>query len=291
MHLTNRILFLFALAGFFACSPKRLAYRPSVGAPVAKAGYELVWHDEFNTNGRPDSANWQYEHGFVRNNELQWYQQDNAHTQGGVLVIEGRREQVRNHRYERDSEDWRRSRAFADYTSASINTRGSQQFRYGLIEVRARIDTTLGMWPAIWTLGVSERWPANGEVDIMEYYRVNEKGTILANAAWANERMNAVWDDAKIPITYFTDKDPDWPRKFHTWKMDWTENYIRLYLDEELLNEIDLTKTHNADGYNPFRQPHYLLLNLAIGSNGGDPSETSFPRRYEVDYVRVFQKK
>lgn len=73
--------------------------------------------------------------------------------------------------------------------------------------------------------------------------------------------------------------------------MDWTKEYIRLYLDDKLLNEVDLTQTINPDGTNPFHQPHYILLNLAIGSNGGSPKSTTFPKKYEVDYVRVFQKK
>jgi hypothetical protein len=72
--------------------------------------------------------------------------------------------------------------------------------------------------------------------------------------------------------------------------MDWTESYIRLYLDDEILNAIDLSKTFNPDGFNPFHQPHYILLNLALGANGGDPAATVFPRKYEVDYVRVYQK-
>ncbi len=72
--------------------------------------------------------------------------------------------------------------------------------------------------------------------------------------------------------------------------MHWTEDYIHMYLDEEMLKEIDLSKTFNPDGFNPFHQPHYILLNLAIGSNGGDASETEFPRTFEVDYVRVYQK-
>ena len=73
--------------------------------------------------------------------------------------------------------------------------------------------------------------------------------------------------------------------------MDWTSESIKLYLDGELLNEIELNKTQNPDGFNGFQQPHYLLLNLAIGSNGGDPSNTKFPREYLIDYVRIFQRK
>lgn len=255
-------------------------------------GYELVWHEEFNEGEKPDSSHWSYEHGFVRNRELQWYQPDNARIEGGRLVIEGRRERVENEFYDSTSTDWRRNRRYAEYTSSSINTRGKKTFQYGIFEVRARIDTAKGMWPAIWALGThpDRGWPDNGEIDIMEFYRIEGEPTILANAAWADENHDSVWDDEKVPFTHFLEKDPDWPEKYHIWKMDWTGEYIRLYLDGELLNEIDLNKTLNADGFNPFHQPHYLLLNLALGSNGDDPSDTQFPRQYEVDYVRVYQK-
>lgn len=75
------------------------------------------------------------------------------------------------------------------------------------------------MWPAIWTLGISKGWPANGEVDIMEYYLVNEEPSILANAAWAHKEQRAAWDSEIIPFSDFLEKDPEWPAKFHIWKM------------------------------------------------------------------------
>lgn len=257
-----------------------------------KEGYELVWQDEFEEGTKPDTTNWSYEQGFVRNEELQWYQKDNATIEDGLLIIEGRREQVPNPSYDGSGTSWRESRQHAEYTSSSINTRNKQTFQYGLFEIRARIDTASGMWPAIWTLGTHpERgWPANGEIDIMEFYKVDGEQTILANAAWANESNQPVWDERKVPFSEFLDKDPQWTEKFHIWKMDWTENYIKLYLDDELINEVDLSTSVNPDGFNPFHQPHYILLNLAIGSNGGDPSNTEFPKRYEVDYVRVYQQ-
>lgn len=281
----------FAFAVLLACSNKQLAYKPLASSPEVPDGYQLLWNDEFDKNGKPDSISWSYERGLVRNNELQWYQEENANVVDGVLVIEGKRERVENSIYEKESKDWRRNTPFAEYTSASINTNRKRTFRYGLVEVRARIDTSIGIWPAIWTLGETKGWPANGEIDIMEYYRINDTASILANAAWADARRRAVWDGASLPLTHFLKKDPEWPQKFHVWKMDWTHDYIRLYLDDELLNEVDLSKTLNSDGFNPFHQPHYILLNLAIGSNGGDPSDTTFPRKYEVDYVRVYQKK
>ncbi|MDR8393990.1 glycoside hydrolase family 16 protein [Aliifodinibius sp. S!AR15-10] len=275
-----------------ACSQDEQSPYETDNSPDQIEGYELVWHDEFNQGQKPDPSNWSYEYGFVRNQELQWYQQDNARIEDGRLVIEGRREQVKNEFYDSTSTEWREERRFAEYTSSSINTRGNQAFQYGLVEVRARIDTARGMWPAIWMLGTHpERgWPANGEIDIMEYYRIEGEPHILANAAWSDGDYSPIWDDAKIPFEKFLEKDPEWPEKYHIWKMDWTEDYIKLYLDGELLNEIDLSETLNPDGFNPFHQPHYILLNLALGSNGGDPSDTSFPKQYEVDYVRVYQK-
>jgi beta-glucanase (GH16 family) len=277
------------LVQLIACSTQNILGRNN-GLSDPPEGYTIVWQDEFDISGNPNIRFWSYENGLVRNNELQYYRPENAHVKDGTLVIEGKRERVRNEDYEADHQDWRKNSEFAEYTSASIHTRGKKSFQYGIFEIRAKIDTALGLWPAIWTLGISKPWPANGEIDIMEYYRVNDQGTLLANAAWASKEKRAEWDEAKIPLSSFLAKDPDWLNKFHIWKMDWTEDYIRLYLDGKLLNEVDLKETTNPDGFNPFHQPHYILLNLAIGSNGGDPSATSFPKRYEVDYVRVYQR-
>ncbi len=255
--------------------------------------WELVWADEFNKPGKPDPANWKFEHGFVRNEEYQWYQADNAFCENGVLVIEGRKEQIKNPNYDPTSNDWRKKREFAEYSAASMVTEGLRQFQYGRFEIRARIDTSMGLWPAIWTLGISGEWPSNGEIDLMESYPINKVHHILANvASGTNKRFSAKWDSQKTPLSHFLAKDPEWPNKFHTWRMDWDENAIKLYLDDELLNETSLSETVNPDGKNPFKQPHYILLNLAIGGqNGGDPTKTKFPTRYEVDYVRVYQKK
>jgi beta-galactosidase len=257
--------------------------------------YELVWNDEFDNEGKPNPEFWSYENGFVRNEELQWYQADNANCHNGILTIEGRKETIVNPRYNADSRDWKQNRSHADYTAASIKTNGKKEFLYGRFEVRAKIPLASGSWPAIWTLGNSMPWPSCGEIDIMEYYRVNGVPHILANAAWGGDRaFNAVWDTQKIPFSHFTEKDKDWGDKFHTWRMDWDEEAIRLYLDDELLNETLLRDTYNGAGgnySNPFRQPHYILLNLALGGqNGGQPDTTAFPMKYEIDYVRVYQK-
>jgi beta-glucanase (GH16 family) len=158
--------------------------------------------------------------------------------------------------------------------------------------IRARIDTACGSWPAIWTLGISGGWPSGGEIDIMEFYRIEGIPTILANFAWGtSDHEVAKWDDLKKPLADFTANDPIWTRKFHVWRMDWNKDSISLFLDDLLLNTVLLNQTSNPDGFNPFLQPHYFLLNLAIGANGGDPAKTKSPIKYEVDYVRVYQNR
>jgi len=257
-------------------------------AEQSPGGYRLVWADEFDEDGRPDPVKWTYETGLVRNREAQWYQPENARCENGLLVIEGRRKRKPNPDYNPDSENWKENREYSEYTSASMTTRGMHAWKYGRFEMRGRIDTRAGLWPAFWSMGIEGEWPSNGEIDIMEYYR----GMLLANAAWGTEkRWTPEWDIIRKPITEFN--DPDWSAKFHVWRMDWDAESIKLYVDDLLLNTIDLKETFNRDqeGRNPFRQPHYILLNLAIGGTvGGDPSNTEFPAKLEVDYVRIYQR-
>ncbi len=250
--------------------------------------YKLVWADEFDRSGVPDPNKWTYEKGFVRNRELQWYQPENARCESGMLIIEARRERKQNPGYKPGGENRAGGREYAEYTSASVTTRGLHSWKYGRFEMRARIDTRAGLWPAFWTLGVQGRWPQCGEIDIMEYYR----DQLLANVAWGSKQpWQAKWNDSKKPLSEFA--DPNWSRKFHVWRMDWDEKSINLFVDGLLLNSTDLKNTVNADseGTNPFHQPHYIILNLAVGgTSGGDPSATEFPARFEVDYVRVYQR-
>ena len=265
-------------------------------APQHSDDYKLVWHDEFDHDGAPNPAIWKHEQGFVRNHEDQWYEPEAATCQDGVLRITARRVSRPNPHYAADSNDWRTNRDSVRYTSASINTHGTWEFQYGRIEVRAKIPTASGAWPAIWTLGTDMPWPSCGEIDMMEYYQVNGQPHILANAAWGSDRpYEAVWDSSRTPFTHFTDRNPHWADQFHVWRMDWDEKAIRLYLDDELLNEILLKDTYNGQLAGPhtngFMQPHYILLNLALGGdNGGPIDDTALPLVYEVDYVRMYQK-
>ena len=264
---------------------------------LAQTEWKLIWSEEFDTDGAYNPEVWEPERGFVRNHEDQWYQGENAYQLDGHLVIEARKEEGKpNPMYRPEGRrDWRSEREQIGYTSASLTTRRSFDFLYGRLEVRAKIPTAGGSWPAIWLLGKGMPWPSCGEIDVMEYYRINGVPHILANAAWGNDRPNsAVWNSKKIPFSHFTDQDADWASKFHLWRMDWTPDAIRIYLDDELLNDIPLTQTINGSigqHINPFTRPQYLLLNLAIGGdNGGRIDDTAFPMRYEIDYVRVYQK-
>jgi arabinan endo-1,5-alpha-L-arabinosidase len=257
-----------------------------VAVDAATNDWQLVWHDEFDTNGPPDPANWNYEHGFVRNHELQWYQPKNAFCTNGMLVIEARTEHKPNPQFTPDSKGWQAGREWIDYTSASLTSRRLREFKYGRFEMRARIDTRLGSWPAFWTLGAMPGipWPACGEVDIMEFFT----GTVLANIGYGLDGKMK-WASVKKPVAELG--GDAWAKKFHIWTMEWDEKKIDLRLDDKLMNHLELATADNADHGNPFHSPVYFILNQAIGGDsGGDPSQTKFPIRFEVDWVRVYQR-
>lgn len=270
--------------GTVACKTRQVA---SANNAYSAEGYKLVWADEFNKEGAPDSTNWRYEKGFVRNNEDQWYSEENAACKNGLLVIEARKVSQPNPLYVAGSTDWRKSHANIAYTSASINTSGKQAWKYGRFVMRGKIDISSGLWPAWWTLGIAGRWPANGEIDIMEYYRKK----LLANIACLGSNKKTEWHSNTFSIDSLGGER--WASRFHTWRMDWDEKYISLFVDDQLLNKVEVGQLVNKDGtgINPFRQPHYMLLDLALGGqNGGDLSQTVFPNKFEIDYVRVYQK-
>ena len=238
--------------------------------------YCLTWSDEFDVDGAPNTAHWRYETGHsIRNGEAQNYtnnRRENARVEDGYLILEARRDYFEGH----------------EYSSASLVSWSKVVHQYGRFEIRAKIDTRQGSWPAFWTLGEAGEWPSNGEIDVMEYYQ----GKLLGNAAWGTEtRWTAEWNSKSIPLSSFPD---GWEDEFHIFMMEWDYNYIRLYVDDILINEVNLNNTFNGslgDYNNPFRQPHYLLLNQAIGgNNGGDPSGTQFPIKYMIDYVRIYQR-
>jgi beta-glucanase (GH16 family) len=274
--------------GVAGATPSRGALAESLRDASGHPGWKLVWRDEFNEATCPSRAKWSFEHGFVRNGELQWYLPNNAYCHRGVLILEARSEQRPNPGYRPGSTNWRTSRRVASYTSASIASKYS--FTYGHAEALIRIDPRLGSWPAFWTLGTPFRsdnsaWPAAGEVDIMEYYQ----HTVLANvcipkASWCG------WSSTRQPLASLGGQS--WADRFHLWAMDWNARRIDLFLDGELVRRFAVADAAVGGRRNPYTgRPAFLLLSQAIGgARGGHPTHTEFPVRLEADYVRVYQR-
>ncbi len=255
------------------------------------ADWQLVWSDEFDRPGSPDPAKWTYEEGFVRNREEQFYtreRSENARVEKGHLVIEARRERYPNPAYRPGATgNWNRSREFAEYTSASLTTRGLASWRYGRIEVRAQLPGGRGMWPAIWMLGTNRAvgWPACGEIDIMEFVG-HEPDVIHGTAHTA--KYNHVKGTQKGSTLKVASPDRD----FHVYAVEWSAERIDFFVDDQ--KYFTFANEHTGTDAWPFDQPAYLILNTAVGgawggAKGIDP--TIFPTRYLIDYVRVYQQR
>ncbi len=237
--------------------------------------WKLVWSDEFNTEGHPDPAKWDYEQGFIRNNESQWYTRarlENARVEDGVLVLECRKEHFTP-----------QGHAPVEYTSASLITQHRASWRYGRIEVRAKLPQGRGVWPAIWMLGANiDRvgWPACGEIDIMEFVGHDPNhihGTIHYEADGQHK-----WDTGKLETARPYDD-------FHVYAIEWSPDRIDFFFDQTRYRSVSLEQAGTGEG-NPFRHPFYLLINFALGGEWGGPIDDSIlPQKYLIDYVRVYE--
>jgi len=261
-----------------------------------RPGWSLVWSDEFEKPGLPDPNRWGYEKGFVRNGELQYYTEgrsENARVEGGLLVIEARRETWvnpagRGGGGERSGPGSRRREpASAEFTSASLTTRGKASWTYGRIEVRAKVPRARGTWPAIWTLGTnftSVGWPACGEIDIMEFVGY-EPGVVHANVH-TKAYNHAIGTGRGSPTPL-----PDASERFHVYAVEWTARELNFFVDDRKF----FTCSNEGTGVDawPFDRDQYLILNLAIGGTWGGRKGVdgeAFPQRFEIDYVRVYRQ-
>jgi beta-glucanase (GH16 family) len=262
------------------------------GSALAADEYKLVWSDEFDKPGMPDPAKWDYEEGFVRNRELQYYtrtRRENCRVENGCLVLEARKERFKNPAFRgaAGKQDWKRTREYAEFTSASLITRGKAAWTYGKIEVKAKIPTGRGMWPAIWTLGTNIRevgWPACGEIDILENVGFNPH---VIHANIHTRKYNHVKRTGKGSKIRFERPYED----FHRYGIEWTPERIDFYFDDRMYFTYKNEKT--GDDVWPYDKDQYLILNIAVGGSWGgqkgiDPSV--FPQRMLIDYVRVYQK-
>ncbi len=251
--------------------------------------WKLVWSDEFDYTGLPDPAKWRYEEGYVRNQEAQYYTKDrreNARVENGMLVIEGRKDNMPNPKFDPKGKGPATQPTVA-YTSASITTEGTFAWTYGRIEARAKLPKGKGVWPAIWMLGTNIStvgWPKCGEIDIMEYVG-HTPNAVYGTLHWGRSYKSP---DKKSSGKEF--KTPAPADDFHIYAIEWTPERIDLYYDKTLYHTVPLEKAQDGD-YNPFKQPQYLLINLALGGSWGREIDDSIlPQKYLVDYVRVYQK-
>lgn len=264
-----------------------------VALTARASDWKLVWSDEFDKPGLPDPAKWNFEEGFIRNNEAQYYTRarvENARVENGMLVIEARKEQFRNPSYDPGAQgrgEARRNREFADYTSASLTTRGKASWTYGRIEVKAKLPPGRGTWPAIWTLGTNTAeagWPGCGEVDIMEFVGF-DPGIVHANIHTRKyNHVKKTGKGSQISI-------PDASEAFHVYALEWDAKHMDFFVDDKKY----FTYTNEGSGPDawPYDKDQFLILNLAIGGAWGGAKgidETCFPQRYYIDYVRVYQR-
>lgn len=238
--------------------------------------YKLVWSDEFNYTGLPNTAYWNYEVGYIRNNETQYYEKKrltNSSVANGVLTITALNDNYNG----------------APVTSASVITKNKEIFLYGRMEVIAKMPTGKGSWPAIWMLGTDRgtvHWPDCGEVDIMEWLgRVPSEifGSIYTVA-------NALGIPTSKITPYTPSDTANLSGEFHVYAIDWDSTQIQYFYDNVNYATYKASSL-TASQWAPFKQPMYLLLNLAMGgTSGGTIDNTKYPFVYQIDYVRYYQK-
>lgn len=237
--------------------------------------WSLIWADEFDYNGLPDSEKWVYDVGGDGwgNNELQYYtnkREENARVENGKLIIEARKENYNGR----------------DYTSARLLTRGKGDWLYGRVEVRAKLPGGRGAWPAIWMLPTNWEyggWPASGEIDIMEYvgYDPNVVHFTVHTDAFNHSINTQVGSSTTL-------NDPE--NNFYTYAVEWFPDRIDFFVDDEL--QFTFENQNQSFSEWPFDKAFHLILNIAIGGNWGGVEgvdDTLFPKTMEVDFVRVYK--
>lgn len=244
------------------------------GAPVT-----MVWSEEFD-GAALDPDVWLIQTGDGTaegipgwgNNELQYYQADNAELVNGVLVITAREESVGG----------------KNYTSARITTQDRVAFRYGRIEARIKLPAGQGTWPAFWLLSQDSpygAWAATGEIDVMEATNLGVGGK--------NKIFGTIHFGGEDPNNTFTGVEQEVPgdatAEFHEYALEWDPDEIRWYIDGVLYRMENSWFSTAAPYPAPFDQAFHILLNVAVGGNlPGAPDPGAFPVTMEVDYVRIY---
>lgn len=246
--------------------------------PVHSQGWKMVWNDEFNYTGLPDSTKWSYDtKGNATgwgNNELQYYTEgikENAWVDNGVLTITALKKDTGGKKY----------------TSARIISKGKGDWLYGRFEIRAKIPTGNGTWPAIWMLPTDwlyGGWPDSGEIDIMENVGFDPDTIVGSVHTKTYNHVKGTQKSVRIscPLSY---------NDFQVYALEWDENEIKLYLND--IQYFTFKNEKKSSNEWPFDKRFHLILNLAFGGNWGGMKgidESLFPLKMEIDYVRVFKK-
>ncbi len=237
--------------------------------------YNLVWADEFTTDGPVDSAKWTCELGHgIRgwgNAESQEYRDDLEHcrVENGRLIITGTK-----------------SEQSETYGSARIHTYGKSSWQYGRFEIRAKLPTGRGTWPALWMLSDAHKegtpWPLCGEIDIMEHVGRNPE---VIHFSLHTQEFN---HPKKTQITGYHTMSGIL-EGFHTYRMDWTPEGFEFFVDGKLFNSFLKAGKSTIEEW-PFDQPFHLIVNLAIGGHwGGEIDDSVLPATLELEYIRVYQ--
>ncbi len=242
---------------------------PENGGSTGGGSFDtLIFEEGFDTAGAPDPAVWNYDLGTGANgwgnNESQYYtdRPENVVVENGLLKITARAE----------------SFSGSAYTSARIQSYQKFEFQYGRVEVRAKLPSGGGTWPAIWMLGAdfeTNIWPAAGEIDIMEHVG-NQQNTIFGSTHDPNNFAG----NARTGSTVVAGVSVD----FHIYALEWTETEIRFYVDDQLYHTVSNSASL------PFNKDFFLILNVAMGGNFGGSIDPGFTESVmEVDYIRVYQ--
>lgn len=250
---------------------------------------KLVWQEEFNYVGLPNDQKWTYEEGFVRNRETQYYtikNKNNVWVENGYLTITGLKKSIVNKQFVQGSTSWKTKDSLAQYTSASITTLGKAHWKYGRIEIRAKLPNAKGMWPAIWMMGIINKkvinWPTCGEIDIMEFVGSD---TNHIHAAVHYEQNNEAGFASSINKTFITNASTT----FNVYALEWTKDKLEFYVNNVLYHSFKI-ETAMLKKNNPFRKPFYLIINLAMGANWpGKIDDLALPQKFLIDYIRVYQ--
>lgn len=238
------------------------------------AGKTLVWSDEFDGSALKTS-NWNYDVGDGcpncgwGNNELEYYTAgDNATVTNGNLIIEARKE----------------SKNGKNYTSTRLQSLGKQSFKFGRIDIRAKMPKGQGIWPALWMLGdnfPTAGWPACGEMDILEL--LGHEPSKMYSTIHFKRGTGSVNISSNLTHTASLSEE------YHVYSLDWSTDKMRFLFDDKLVREFTVADLGGATY--PFNEKFFFIINLAVGGNWpGSPNATTyFPQWLFVDYVRVYQ--